>query len=81
MTDHPRTRIAAALKLKYFASDDLHNQAADAVIGALGLRVEYGALDDDHGGFLADSPEQLVPMLQGETLQQRLITDWQRADG
>lgn len=49
---------------------------ADAVIAALGLREEWGALDEQDGGFLADTREELT-VGRGETLKHRYITEWE----
>lgn len=50
---------------------------ADAVIAALGLREEFGALDDQDGGVLADAREELLPLYPKETIKRRFITDWE----
>jgi hypothetical protein len=48
---------------------------ADAVIDALGLRREWGALDDNDEGVLADARDELKPW-GVETIKTRWITDW-----
>jgi hypothetical protein len=50
---------------------------ADAVIAALGLCEEFGALDDQDGGVLADAREELLPLYPKETIKRRFITDWE----
>ena len=52
---------------------------AEAVIKALGLRREWGALDDNDEGVLADTREELKPW-GAETVKGRWITDWQEAE-
>lgn len=52
---------------------------ADAVIRELKLREEWGALDEQDGGFLADTREELT-VGRGETLKHRYITDWEPAE-
>lgn len=47
---------------------------ADAVIQKLGLRIEYGALDNTDSGRLSDD-DDLTP-LPGEIMKTRYITDW-----
>lgn len=77
-----RTRIAAAIEAEQAAWDggDRHYGAAppddlaDAVIQALGLRIEYGALDHTDSGRLSDDND-LTP-LPGEIMKTRYITDW-----
>lgn len=53
------------------------DHVADAVIAALGLREEFGALDDQDGGVLADAREELLPLYPKETIKRRFITDWE----
>jgi hypothetical protein len=54
-----------------------HSQhVADAVISEMGLRQEWGALDDTDSGSLADTREELGELWPGETLKVRHITDW-----
>lgn len=55
---------------------------ADAVIAELGLRDEWGALDHDMGGVLADTREEITaqPLHHSERIMHRYITDW-TADG
>ena len=48
---------------------------ADAVIEALGLRREWGALDAHDEGVLADTREELKPW-GTETIKTRYITGW-----
>jgi len=48
---------------------------ADAVIDALGLRREWGALDDNDEGVLSDTRDDLTPW-GVETIKTRWITDW-----
>jgi hypothetical protein len=48
---------------------------ADAVIEALGLRPEWGALDATDSGVLADTREELKPCPR-ETIKTRYITEW-----
>lgn len=57
-SDDLRTRIAAVLKLKYLANEDLHNHAADAVIRELGLRQEWLVAHESGGGSLCASREK-----------------------
>lgn len=85
MTDL-RDRIAAVLlpDLEYAAAynpttrspEDHAAALADAVIAALGLREEWGALDEEDSGFLADSREELKPR-SGETVKRRYVTEWE----
>jgi hypothetical protein len=48
---------------------------ADAVIEALGLRREWGAVDDNDEGVLADTRDELKPW-GTETVKTRWITAW-----
>jgi hypothetical protein len=48
---------------------------ADAVIEVLGLRREWGAIDDNDEGVLADTCDELTPW-DSETVKTRWITDW-----
>ena len=77
-----RDRIAAALKAADESWDEVSNPylgQADALIEQLGLRPEWGALDSDFGGTLADSPEELK-LYGGESIMRRYITEWERFD-
>ena len=86
MGEDLRTRIAAAIYGVQkpwdgfqFAelstpTQSLYQEQADAVIQALGLRIEYGALDHTDSGLLSDAND-LTP-LRGETIKTRYITDW-----
>jgi hypothetical protein len=53
---------------------------AEAVIKALGLHQEWGALDDNDEGVLTDTREELKPW-GTETIKYRWITKWQKAEG
>lgn len=70
-----RDRIAAVITEGKVAGDG-HGTIADAVIAELGLRREWGALDDEGNGTLADTREELVPVYGLETIKTRWITDW-----
>ena len=48
---------------------------ADAMINKLGLRPEWGSLDEEDGGVLADTREELKTW-PGETVKRRYITPW-----
>ena len=83
-----RDRIAAVIEQNLAAQlpSDLpdryyewigYDTLADAVIAALGLREEFGALDDYDGGLLADTREELLPLHAKETIKRRFITDWE----
>lgn len=74
-----RDRIAAVITDGVVAGDG-HGAIADAVIAELGLRREWGALDDEDNGTLADTREALTPPWGGETIKHRWITDWEAAD-
>lgn len=74
-----RDRIAAVITDGVVAGDG-HGTIADAVIAELGLRREWGALDDEDNGSLADSREELSPPWDGETIKSRWITDWEVDD-
>jgi len=75
-----RTRIAAALQQadkepQPFDKGVGYEYLADAVIDELGLRLEWGALDEDEGGCLFDCRDE-VKVFPGDTVKQRLITEW-----
>jgi hypothetical protein len=59
--------------------DDECLRLADALIGELGLRREWGALTDDDEGVLSDTRDDLKPW-GTETIKTRWITDWQEAE-
>jgi hypothetical protein len=70
-----RDRIAAVV----CDMDSLHAKrwsldVADAVIEALGLRVEWGNLDDQDGGVLSDTRSD-VEGYSG-AIKVRLVTEW-----
>jgi hypothetical protein len=74
MTDNLRDCIAAALLERFFAREDVALDAADAVIEALGLRVEWGNLDDQDDGVLSDTRSD-VEGYSG-AIKVRLVTEW-----
>lgn len=80
-----RTRIASAIQTRWseLTLTDTWDEncliLADAVIEALSLRREWGALDDNDEGVLADTREELKPW-GAETVKGRWITDWQEAE-
>lgn len=94
MSDNLRDRIAAVLNRHKTA--DVYDEwadcqcghvgtrwddhVADAVIEALGLRREWGALDDNDEGALAEDRDDLRPW-PSETIKCRWITDWEVAPG
>lgn len=55
------------------------DEIADEVVRALGLRQEWGSLDENHDGVLADDREELRPWAS-ETIKTRWITDWVPCD-
>lgn len=91
MTDTTlRDRIAAAVCNWHYCeataweeSADSSRQdwqgCADAVIEALGLRREWGALAHDDSGFLYDRRDEVKPS-PGETVHARWITEWEAED-
>jgi hypothetical protein len=48
---------------------------ADAVIEELGLRQEWGALDDTDSGVLYDDPTE-IRLYGAETAKTRYVTEW-----
>lgn len=76
-----RSRIAAALEmadktpLPFDDGPVGYDHLADAVIRELQLRPEWGALDGEDNGTLADTREELKPW-PGETVKCRYITGW-----
>ena len=50
------------------------------MIGELGLRQEWGSLDDEDSGFLYDSRDELTTPHPHETIKSRWITDWKADD-
>jgi hypothetical protein len=78
------TRIAQAIVAGIYQAGDVVSDAetwasaAEAVIRELGLRPEWGALDSNDDGVLADTPGELGELkpLPGEVLKCRYITDW-----
>ena len=53
----------------------LSRHLSEVIVRELGLRPEWGALDDEDSGFLADSREELK-VWGNETIKYRYITDW-----
>lgn len=83
MTDNLRTRITAALKdvddMRVCKLSDADIRfMADAVICELGIRPEWGLLDDTDSGLICDTFEEAKSRkaLPGESLHTRLVTDW-----
>lgn len=50
---------------------------ADAVIAELGLREEWGALDESMGGALYDSRSEVKIVNEREKVFCRFITEWE----
>ena len=91
MTDL-RTRIAKILHQRFgpslgahpsgwdrepYGTQDMYLADADAVIATLGLRQEWGLLDDDDNGTIYDTREGAQTPLPGESLKTRHVTEWQ----
>jgi hypothetical protein len=80
MSDTLRDRIAKVIadyldgELNW--GDDLAPYLADAVIEALGLHIEWGALDEQDGGLIADSRDKLLPLHNRECIKSRYVTEW-----
>lgn len=80
-----RDRIAAAIEAQKVSEyqGGVHPEdvmrLADAVIAALGLRPEWGSLDDDFGGILYDDRAE-VTTGHGEKVYSRYITEWRPDD-
>lgn len=89
MTDNLRDRVAAVLsaalavqqreisEFQVWQSFDMH-RLTDALLTELGLRPEWGLLDDTDSGRLYDSRAEAcaAKALPRETLRIRMITDW-----
>lgn len=71
-----RDRIAAVIDKHTYGFPHQSYEVADAVIAALQLREEWGALDEEDNGFLADTRDELRPC-PGETIKRRHITAWE----
>ena len=60
------------------AAQDGYQLRADAVIVELGLRQEWGCLDPNDDGVIADSRDQVAEdTCWGGVVKTRWITDWQ----
>lgn len=66
---------------KMAAEEEVYRYVTDWKAAELGLRREWGALDDEDNGILADTREELLNPISGETIKFRYVTDWQDADG
>jgi hypothetical protein len=53
----------------------LSDYLSEVIVRELGLRLEWGALDDEDSGVLADSREELKAW-GNEKIKYRYITDW-----
>lgn len=58
------------------AVTDWAQHVADAVIRELGLRQEWGALDETDSGCIYDSADE-VRTLPRETVKSRYVTEWE----
>lgn len=90
MTADLRTRIAAVMHAHQAPGnaclcgweydpiiDDSHfDHQAEAVIRELGLRQEWGALDETDSGCIYDSADE-VRTLPRETVKSRYVTEWE----
>jgi hypothetical protein len=77
--DDLRDRIAAILS-RELPGVSLTGPLADVIVEGLGLRREWGALNDDDEGVLSDTREGLKPWGTTETVKGRWITEWQEAE-
>ena len=57
----------------------LSRHLAAVLIRELGLRQEWGCLDDDDSGVLADTREELR-LWPGDIVKHRYITEWKADD-
>jgi len=80
MTDSLRTRIAAAIWEGLRTQNNLVNfdRLADAVIRELGLHQEFSVGDDEGGRTLWFADEEPVTPRQGEVVEHRWISRWER---
>lgn len=72
--DDLRDRVAAILS-RELPGVSLTGPLADVIVGGLGLRREWGALDGNDEGVLSDTREGLRPW-GSETVKARWVTDW-----
>ena len=76
MADNLRDRIAAVITEAIPDNGTTNFLAvADAVIRDLALREEWGSLDHEDCGIMADTREELRPS-RGETIKHRYLTEW-----
>lgn len=77
MSDDLRTRIAAVIRREVPCHPPAADRITREVIRELGLRQEFGALDDTDSGALYDSRDEIRPLFRGETIKRRYVTDWE----
>jgi hypothetical protein len=53
--------------------------AADSVINTLGLKLEWGKLDENEEGILADTKEKVMDSVGGK-LMRRYVSSWKPED-
>jgi hypothetical protein len=80
-----RNRVAEILDSVYFPgsginSSQLSRDAAEALIQELKIRPEWGSLDENNDGILADTKEELSTVTKHETIKSRYITEWEPAE-
>ena len=71
-----QTTLAGLLSLKFGLPPSVAKAHATDIIAKLGLKQEWGALDGEDNGFLADSRDELKPSPR-EAIKTRWITSWQ----
>jgi hypothetical protein len=79
-----RNRAAEILDSVFFPGttqpSQLSRDAAEALIQELKIRPEWGSLDENNDGILADTKEELTVVGKEETIKSRYITEWEPAE-
>lgn len=81
-----RTYITTLLDEIYFPAKTTHLpsqlsvDAAETLISELEIKAEWGSLDENNDGILADTREELKVITKHETIKLRYVTEWEKQD-
>lgn len=81
-----RTYISQLLDEVFFPNRNtssptqLSVDATNTLINELNLKPEWGSLDDNNDGILADTREELRVIGKGETIKLRYVTEWEEQE-
>jgi hypothetical protein len=76
-----RSYITSLLDEVFFPNTSTPTQlsldAANTLITELGIKAEWGSLDKNNDGILADTRDELTVIGKEETIKLRYVTEWE----